>query len=486
MTDETNTTTETTSIPTRYAKDRAPLPERAAATSTLIDEETLDLSVPEPTPTEHLSLNPQQAARYANGCWALDPGQSLGLKLRLAEEDQLTLTFELYCPEDPAIRAFYQEASLSDWRTLLSLQTGWGGEDLSRFGREGRQSLNMTLPGDPLAQTFLKVTTPLLPLPEVGENDCTLWYLRDTLKTLLVRSVTLKRFRVQRQEQTQWCWAAVTASLMSLLDPNNQTQSSVVHESLTSDDLNRPQDLTEIARKLGLAVKYTSRQLALYELRDGINQGLPIPLQINWRKADGELGAGHYVVLTGIGPDVSDEGQTLIKIEDPSKGELQMTFAELKDDYPGAANKHLYAQAHSGVWTYTHRIEKKPARQKAEKHRAPKLTTSAARNEFARQWEASRPPEGPEERMAAVEAELARLRQIAERESHWRVHTYAWGEKLESAVEAREQRVVAMFQHQLRLLWVRELLTPLGVLGEPMSFELPGEKKPPSFFDKKK
>ena len=479
MPDKTLPSAETLSRPARPRGGKGPLPQNAA--TTLIDEETLDLSVPEPVPTAHLSLQRSEysKARYYQNCWLVEPESWLGLTLHLDEQDQMTLTFELYAPEDPSIRYFYQSlAGQGDWRAPLYFSL-WS----------ERGSFNAALEGDPLGRDYIKVTTPLVPLGEqqVGENNCSLRYA-GTLKPLFVRAVTLKRFRVQRQEQTQWCWAAVTASLLSLLDPNNQTQSEIVQRSLTGDDLNRPQDITAIAKKLGLAVKYTSRQLALCELRDGIKQGLPIPLQINWRMPDGEVGeAGHYVVLTGIGPDVAEENQTLIKIEDPSKGELQMTFAELKNDYPGAANKHLYSSEKSGVWTWTHRIEKKPARKaKAEKHRAPKLKTAEERAAFCQQWVASQPAETDQERLAAVNQELAQLRQLSDQIINQPSISPEMGMQYVGWAEGKEQRLTELFQQQLRLLWVREAMSPKAFLCSapiPPVLEPP---KPRSFFNKKK
>ena len=487
----TDNLTETLAALARPAFNKTP----PAFTSTLLDEETLDLSVAQPVPTAHLALNvnPHDMAYFYNNCWALDAAQSLALALRLAEEEQLTLTFELYCPDDPGVRAFYQSYDASrNWQTPLWLTVG---------------GVGLHLPCNPLAQTFFKVTTPLLPLPQTGLYRCRLFNSSSTLKTLYVRAVTLKRFRVQRQQQSEWCYAAVLASLLSLLNPANATQSEVVQQALPGQtDVNRQQDITAIAKKLGLAVKYTSRELALYELRDGLQQGLPVPLQINWLKLDAQgqpvLDAdgaqqyaadangnalGHYVVLTGVGPDVPEgDDHVLVKVDDPSKGELQMTFAELKDDYPGAANKHLYDTPHSGRWTYTHRIEKKPTKSKSEKFSAPKLDTSAARHDFANQWAASRPAEDPSARLDALRKELAVLQQLSALEFGNPHGVYEMDvAKIEQMTEESERRLTAVQQHWRRLLWVYHLLpTPVWV-GDAAFVTLPQEPKKPSFFDTK-
>ena len=485
---------------TRPKGGKAPMPERTAAASQLIDEETLDLTVPEPVATAHLSLNRADyfKAHYYKNCWALDPGETLGLTLHLDEQDQMTLTYELYAPEDPSIRYFCQ-----------SLGGSWN-ETLYFNLYSDRGSFNAQLESDPLGQSFVKITTPLVPLGEqnVGDNTCTLNY-SGTLKPLFVRAVTLKRFRVQRQEQSEWCHAAVTASLLSLLNPTNETQSEVVGQVLPgqTNDLNHPQDLSAVAKKLGLAVKYTSRQLRLYELRDGLRQGLPIPLQINWLKVDAQGQPvldqesaeqwvtdskgdplGHYVVLTDIKEDVpAGDDQVQIKIEDPSKGELWMSFAELKEDYPGAANKHLYNTPHSGRWTYTHRIEKKPASKgKPAKYSAPKLTTPEERAAFCQQWAQSRPAESGQERFAAVENELAQLRQMSENVIHQPAIEAGGGMQADMWTEEREQRLTTLFQQQLRLFWVRAVYAPKVLICSapiPYMAEVP---KPHSFFDKKK
>jgi hypothetical protein len=492
-----------------------PTPSFAVTPAEMLDEETLDLSVPEPQPTAHLAFEfadintmkrhiarppdftieevSEPAERLITfqrssfdltpgnrqGCWAIEPGRSLPLKLNLDERDQLTLTFEVYVPEDPSVRALYQSCLAAPvWQAPLQFE----------MFSAGTPALYQALPENPLGRDFIKITTPLLPLTNqrVGVNECWLRYSGDLIKPLLVRSVTLKRFRVQPQQQTQWCWAAVTASLLNVLSPINAAQSEVVNRTLTpaqiAENANRPFDITEAAKQAGLQVKYTSRSLPLWDVRDGINQGLPIPLQINWKKdgqPEGELGSGHYVVLTAIGPDdprgeEGGEDHTIVIVEDPFKGRLEMTWAELKDDYPGAANKHLYNHPVSGTWTYTHRIVKAPAKAaKVSKARVPKFTGLAGRTRFSHQWAQFRPVEDDDQRRQALQRELKLLKELEERllRSEFQARGLApTSSAMQKALAERDAQLTALQQHFIRLFWVRELLPPEAFIADDTGF----------------
>ena len=487
---------------------RPPTPSFAVTLAEFVDEETLDLSVPEPPPTAHLAFNTKdlnvaqstvirvepttnetvieittapQPRRISfipgldSGCWSVEPGRRLPIQLTLPERDQLTLTFEVYVPEDPGVRALYQSClDAAVWQAPLQFE----------MYSAGTPALYQALPDNPLGQKFIKITTPLLPLThqQVGLNECFLSYSGELIKSLLVRSVTLKRFRVQPQQQTQWCWAAVTASLLNVLSPINAAQSEVVNRTLTpaqiAENANRPFDITEAAKQAGLQVKYTSRSLPLWDVRDGINQGLPIPLQINWKKdglRDGELGSGHYVVLTAIGPDdPRGEDLTTVIVEDPSKGRLEMTWAELKDDYPGAANKHLYNQRVSGTWTYTHRIVKAPAKPaKTVKATVPKFNGLAGRTKFFHQWSQARPVEFDQLRAEALEAELKWLKELETRLLGIPLRAFGVDPASPAMLKflaARDAKLTALQQHYLRLLWVRELLPPEAMIADDSGF----------------
>ena len=453
-------------------------PSAPPATATLddvpavfVEAETLDLSVPAPLATQRLKLVPPDANHpayyYSDGCWA---GEWFAFDLQLAELDQCTLTFELFIPDDPAVRALYRQnpaniGDASDWQLPLMVKVNY------------HQAFNLSV--NPLGRDFIKVTTSFLQRRqlEVGANTVTLTTLPQTIKHLYVRSVTLKRFSVQKQEQSEWCWAAVCASLVSLLAPDAAAQTEVVNTAFAGtqhadDDPNQQFEIERAARKLGLEVLTTDRRLHLYELREGLDMGLPIPLQMNWKQLDAQgqimrdengfeiFGSGHYVVLTDIENDFNKpDGQIIVTVEDPSKGTLKMTFDELQEDYPGAANKHLYQTPHVGRWSYTHCIFPALAGTREKKTTAaPALKTWAARVKFARLWEEYHPGKERGLPQRALRAELDHLLAWFRYRVDWRGPFEQKEPSFATAVNRRERDLQAIQQHLLRLLTVQDVL----------------------------
>jgi hypothetical protein len=425
-------------------------------------EETLDLSVPDPPPTKHLRLVPPDEEDpdyyYCDGCWT---GSELNFVLDLEELDQCTLTFELFIPDDPAVRALYQQQPDIEWQTPV------------HFSFDNVHFSDSNLPLNPLGRDFVKVTSSFLQHQylEKGANPFTLEIDDQTIKKLYVKSVTLKRFDVQRQEKSQWCWAAVCASLVSLLTPDNAMQKQVVRQTFArtkhaQEEVDEDWNIEQAARKLGLEVITTDRRLPLRELREGLELGLPIPLQLNWVMENGDWGSGHYVVLTEIEEDRGQpEGQTIVSIEDPLHGVLKLTFDELKQRYPGAANQHLYAQ--QGRWTYTHCIFPLLAGERAAKAPAPpKLTTWAKRVAFAERWAQYYPGKETNEHWRALQFEIDQVRRWYQHMLRTRRPSRFW-KAPDKESNRRERRLKALHQHLLRLLSVQTILQSQARLPEP-------------------
>jgi hypothetical protein len=213
-----------------------------------------------------------------------------------------------------------------------------------------------------------------------GDNFVTVWLSDEAVTVpLYLKSVSVSEFRIQRQQQTEWCWAAVTSSMMEFMAPERAaSQSEVASNTLKAatvaspEELNRQADITKAARTMGLEEGTRYGNVSRDTMRWLVNEGTPIPIQINWRnnaRKNGSLGGGHYLVINAIGEEA--KGQTPVYVEDPWVGEkLTLTWDELKNDYPGKANLHLYRHKDRqqcgawkrgacqcqwrGKWTYTH------------------------------------------------------------------------------------------------------------------------------------
>ncbi len=345
--------------------------------------ETLDFTLKEPPPTPHLALYRQFGAGYADNCWVLEPGGAVQFHLQVAEPEHTILALEMYSPFDTWVEKLAERVKTAETPWLEfhiqapdyynPLMLTIGNEDLTD-NLYWQQNLN------PLGWDF--TTKRLILAPAylfAGDNFVTLWLSADVgVVPVYLKSVSISDFGVQRQQQTQWCWAAVTSSLMQFMVPERTaSQREVVTHTIKKapvhslEDLNKPWDITDAARTMGLEDGTRYGNVSRDTMRGMVNEGMPIPIQINWRnnaRKNGSLGDGHYVVVDSIGEEA--KGQTLIQIEDPLVGKLSLTWDELKNDYPGKANQHLYKHKHSqqcrnwqdeacqcqwrGKWTYTH------------------------------------------------------------------------------------------------------------------------------------
>jgi hypothetical protein len=150
-------------------------------------------------------------------------------------------------------------------------------------------------------------------------------------------------FTVERQCQSEWCWAAVSASVARFYQPASPwTQCTVVNTELgqktcctegTTPTCNQPHVL-ESALAL---VKHLDRDfagpLAFADIAGEIDAGRPIALCIDWTG-----GGGHFVTVAGYDP----KGE-MIEIEDPLFGTSDVPLASFPARYQGGG---------SWSWTY--------------------------------------------------------------------------------------------------------------------------------------
>ena len=123
-------------------------------------------------------------------------------------------------------------------------------------------------------------------------------------------------FQIQTQEQDQWCWAAVSASVDRYFSPpSTSTQCSIAHQVLGGDccaapaPCNTPAFLQDALGAVGRFKEFRSGPLSFPDIMDEIGHGLPIGVRIGWFG-----GGGHFVVIRGFrdGP-----GVRLLSIADP-------------------------------------------------------------------------------------------------------------------------------------------------------------------------
>ena len=151
---------------------------------------------------------------------------------------------------------------------------------------------------------------------------------------------------VQRQQQTQWCWAAVSVSIGDFYrKPTAGTQCTMVCSEFGRDDCcanggsevcNKPWYLDKALERIGIfagleEVPHPNPGLPSSAAGD-IEGGKPVGLRIAW---DG--GGGHVIALEGF----RDDG-AMVAVEDPWYGASEFP-ANLLNRYQGTGTlTHLF------------------------------------------------------------------------------------------------------------------------------------------------
>src|SRR5262245_22549441 len=184
--------------------------------------ETLDFSVLRPEPTDHLKLCKSDGAWFVKkskdtpqgNAWQIGAEDSgLQLELTLPYKHGVTLILEI-CRTIPA------QQKDTPVITNVNGDHEWGIEIDPHNLNFHRQSWY-------LAHYML----------EKGKNLISLRLAPEAATEALLRSASVMRFDLQMQQQSNWCWAAVTTSLLDFFDPENAlTQCQVVKECFSQAD----------------------------------------------------------------------------------------------------------------------------------------------------------------------------------------------------------------------------------------------------------
>src|SRR5262249_3004010 len=126
---------------------------------------------------------------------------------------------------------------------------------------------------------------------------------------------TVANFAMQHQLQTQWCWAAVSASVTAL-HQQPMTQCAIVNltrslnsccQSGSSSSCNQPWYLDQALLKTGTLARMTAQYLPWSQLRSEIDAGKPVGVRMGWPN-----GGGHFLAVSGY-----DAQLGIIAVADP-------------------------------------------------------------------------------------------------------------------------------------------------------------------------
>jgi Papain-like cysteine protease AvrRpt2 len=147
---------------------------------------------------------------------------------------------------------------------------------------------------------------------------------------------------LQRQQQTQWCWAAVSTSVARYFGDSRWTQCAVVNAELDEDscctngsspNCNKPWRLDRALERVDALEDKDDGAPDFDAVRDEIDAGRPVGVRIGWSG-----GGGHFVVIEGYRHD-----ERSVAVEDPWTGSSDVPVEQLRGRYQGR-----------GRWTHTY------------------------------------------------------------------------------------------------------------------------------------
>jgi len=148
-------------------------------------------------------------------------------------------------------------------------------------------------------------------------------------------------FTMKNQLQTNWCWAAVTASVADFYRNQGWTQCRVVNDQLAQSTCcsdgsagacNAPWYLDQALDRVGNLWYYAPGPLAWGQIQSEIDGGWPIGVRIGWMS-----GGGHFVAVSGY------SNQSVVDVQDPWYGRSSVDYVQFRSSYRG-----------TGQWTHSY------------------------------------------------------------------------------------------------------------------------------------
>ncbi|MTL14594.1 hypothetical protein GL307_24505 [Nocardia seriolae] len=156
-------------------------------------------------------------------------------------------------------------------------------------------------------------------------------------------------FQIQRQQQTQWCWAATSASVAAYFDAATPwTQCTVVNGEMGRNDCcgaaastgvcNQPWYLDRALQRVGHFNQIMGPMTTL-QLGTELTNALPVGARVGWSG-----GGGHFMALRGRFVSNAVE---YVSVADPWYGDSDVTDDVFRTRYQG-----------SGTWTHSYKTKR--------------------------------------------------------------------------------------------------------------------------------
>jgi|HubBroStandDraft_1064217.scaffolds.fasta_scaffold101489_2 hypothetical protein len=145
-------------------------------------------------------------------------------------------------------------------------------------------------------------------------------------------------FRIQRQQQAEWCWAAVAASVERFFDKDSELEQCQVANKVFNQRKNRcckdpsaydvPEELEVALQKIHKWRNTLRGPLTFEQVQEEIDRGRPVCVRIQWLS-----GGGHFVVVRGY--RLLSSGAQQLYVADPENPSNLVDYNEFKVAYYG-------------------------------------------------------------------------------------------------------------------------------------------------------
>ena len=185
----------------------------------------------------------------------------------------------------------------------------------------------------------------------------------------------IDRFKVVSQEHSNWCWAAVAASIDTFLDNRSTATQRYIAGAACRSEKGQPMRCKEdgkacegkalatcdrtyflhtVLAELGwLRGEPIRKPLSFEELAGEIDAGRPVAALIKWKENDGKPGnSGHFITFKGY--IVTNAGVRYVSVDDPLFEDTDVPYDVLSDP------QHGYRDGR-GVWFASFLVNEKRA-----------------------------------------------------------------------------------------------------------------------------
>jgi len=174
-------------------------------------------------------------------------------------------------------------------------------------------------------------------------------------------TVTTVSVTIEKQQRTEWCWAAVSVSVNAFFRPGaSHTQCDLAGAILKlpccagqqpsqSAACNVPHDIHTVLGRLHLlAADPIVKPLSFAEVQDEIDHGRPVCVLIKWLGSNGQPGdRGHFIAIDGY--RITPAQKQFVSIGDPCYGPSEVDYEQFSSPQGGYRDGR-------GVWFASFRV----------------------------------------------------------------------------------------------------------------------------------